>query len=412
MRHGDGFTTGKTRAAAVTGLAFLVIMVAMGTRLTVGLFVQPIMNNTGMNIADVSMALAIGQLSWGVFQPIFGAWADKGHALAALVTGMCCIVVGQSVTVAADGFCTLVLAQGILSPGGVAAGSFAALFGIAVSRLPSGIRTAAGGVINAGGSVGQFVYAPLIHLITHLRDYRASLLVLAGLAAAAIIPSWLLCRIKPLHAKEREESADSPLAREGLREQLCVALRTPDYLLLNAGFFTCGFHVAFLISHLPGEISLYGHSAAVAAASISLIGLCNIAGSIGVGFICRRFLMKNILAWVYALRAVILAVYLASPKTESAFYIFACAIGFTWLATVPPTAGIVDKLFGKRYLATLFGLTFFSHQVGGFLGAWLGGVVMARMGNFLQVWYVDIVLALLAALVNLAIREQAPRPAP
>jgi predicted MFS family arabinose efflux permease len=202
----------------------------------------------------------------------------------------------------------------------------------------------------------------------------------------------------------KPDTSDS-LARKGLREQLCVALRTPSYILLHAGFFTCGFHVAFLVTHLPGEISLCGHSAAVSAASISLIGLCNIAGSIGVGFIGRHFLLKNILAWVYALRAVILFIYLVSPKTETIFYIFACAIGFTWLATVPPTAGIVDKLFGKRYLATLFGLTFFSHQVGGFFGAWLGGLAMEQSGNFLWVWYADLVLALLAACVNLPIRE-------
>jgi predicted MFS family arabinose efflux permease len=406
-------TPEKANVAGVVLFSCLIIMIAMGTRLTVGLFVRPIMDDKGLGITAVSMALAIGQLSWGAFQPIFGAWADKGHAFAALSTGMLCIAAGQLITVAADGFWTLTLAQGILSPGGVAAGSFAVLFGIAVSRLPARTRTVAGGVINAGGSVGQFIYAPLIHFITHMRDYCASLFVLAGLALAAIAPAWALCRIRILGGeKEEEEVKAVSLAREGLREQLLVALRTPGYLLLNAGFFTCGFHVAFLVTHLPGEIDLCGHSAAVSAASISLIGLCNVIGSVAVGFICRHFLMKNILAWVYALRAVILAAYLASPKTEMTFYIFACAIGFTWLATVPPTAGIVNKLFGRRYLATLFGLTFFSHQVGGFFGAWLGGIAVERAGNYLQMWYLDIALALLAALVNLPIREQpAEQPA-
>lgn len=397
---------GNARIPLVVALCFCIIMIAMGTRLTVGLFVQPILDNTDMSIAAASMALAIGQLSWGIFQPFFGAWADKGHVFAALAVGMLCIAVGQTLTVWADGFWSLTLAQGILSPGGVAAGSFAGLFGIAASRLPTRTRIAAGGIINAGGSVGQFVYAPLVHLITHTRGYCASLLVLAGLALAAIVPSWFLCRIKAFSEKEELGAVDS-LAREGLRDQLAVAVRNPSYLLLNAGFFTCGFHVAFLITHLPGEISLCGHSPAVSAASISLIGLCNVAGSIIVGFICRRCLMKYILAWVYAARAAILLVYLHAPKTEITFYIFACAIGFTWLATVPPTAGIVNKLFGKRYLATLFGLTFFSHQVGGFLGAWFGGLAMERTGNFLWVWHLDAVLALLAAGVNLPVREKA-----
>jgi predicted MFS family arabinose efflux permease len=399
--------TGKRETAglaAVVGPAILIIMIAMGTRLTVGLFVQPIMDARGLSIAAVSAALAVGQLSWGIFQPIFGAWADKGHPFAALATGLLCIAAGQALTVFADGFWSLTLSQGLLSPAGVAAGSFAALFGIAASKIPAARRSVAGGIINAGGSLGQFAYAPLIHMVTHLRDYCASLWVLAGLALVAIAPSWFLCRIKDL---PQAAEAVSGQEREGLREQLAVALRDPSYILLHAGFFTCGFHVAFLITHLPVEISACGHSTAVSAASIALIGLCNVAGSIGVGFICNRFLMKHILSWVYFLRAVIIGVYLFAPKTALTFYVFACAIGFTWLATVPPTAGIVNKLFGKRYLATLFGLTFFSHQVGGFLGAWLGGVAMEQTGGYLWVWYADIALALFAALVNLPIREEA-----
>jgi predicted MFS family arabinose efflux permease len=401
---------GRANVLPVIVLSCCVIMVAMGTRLTVGLFVQPIMDAGGVSIAAVSMALAIGQLSWGIFQPIFGAWADKGSPFAALATGLLCIAAGQALTVWADGFWSLTLAQGLLSPGGVAAGSFAGLFGIAVSRLPASARSVSGGIINAGGSVGQFLYAPLIHAVTHLRGYAASLYMLAALALLALLPARALCRIRPLPEPENEKGTteQSPrLERESLREQLGLALRNPSYLLLHAGFFTCGFHVAFLVTHLPGEIGLCGHSPAVSAASISLIGLCNVAGSIGVGFIGRHFLLKNILAVVYALRAVILAVYLFSPKTELTFYVFACAIGFTWLATVPPTAGIVDKLFGRRYLATLFGLAFFSHQVGGFFGAWLGGLAMDQTGNFLWVWYADLILALFAAAVNLPIDEPA-----
>jgi predicted MFS family arabinose efflux permease len=390
----------------VTALAFFVIMTSMGTRLTIGLFVQPLMDDKGLSIAVTSMALAIGQLSWGLFQPIFGAWIDKGRPFAALVTGMLCIAAGQLLTITADGFWLLTLAQGILSPGGVAAGSFSGIFAIAAMRLPPNTRTVAGGIINAGGSVGQFLYAPLIHLLTNIWGYCASLLVLAGFAVAAILPSWLLCRIAPFKEDgEKTVMAETALARAGLKEQIGVALRDPSYLLLNAGFFTCGFHVAFLITHLPGEIHLAGHASAVSAASISLIGLCNIAGSIGVGFLCRHFLMKHLLAWLYALRAVIIAVYLVSPKTETTFYLFACAIGFTWLATVLPTAGLVNKLFGQRYLATLFGLAFFTHQLGGFFGAWLGGLAIEQAGDFLYVWYADIALALLAAFVNLPIRE-------
>jgi predicted MFS family arabinose efflux permease len=408
MTSAHAVASGRATILPVIVLSFCIIMVAYGTRLTVGLFVRPIMDATGIGIAEMSMALAIGQLSWGIFHPIFGAWAYKGSPFAVLTTGMICIAVGQTLTVWADGFWTLTLAQGLLTPGGVAAGSFAVLFGIAVSRLPAGVWSVSGGIINAGGSVGQFLYAPAIHMVTHLRSYCASLYMLAALALLAVLPSWALCRIQTLPDREDEKTAAGQgtcLERERLCEQLGVALRNPSYILLNAGFFTCGFHIAFLVTHLPGEITMCGHAAAVSAASISLIGLCNIAGSIAVGFICRHFLMKNILAWLYGLRAVIIGIYLLSPKTEPAFYVFACAIGFTWLATVPPTAGIVGKLFGRRYLATLFGLAFLSHQVGGFFGAWLGGIAMERTGNFLWVWYADMLLALCAAIVNLPIRE-------
>jgi predicted MFS family arabinose efflux permease len=184
-----------------------------------------------------------------------------------------------------------------------------------------------------------------------------------------------------------------------------LALRDRSYLCLHAGFFTCGFHIAFLVTHLPGEVGLCGLPASVSAAALALIGLFNIAGSLSAGMLASRYRMKSLLALMYASRAVIILIYLAAPKTAMTFYVFAAALGFTWLATVPPTAGLVAKLFGVRYLATLFGLTLLSHQVGGFFGAWLGGLAFVKFGNYNWMWYVDIALALAAALVNLPIRE-------
>ena len=195
----------------------------------------------------------------------------------------------------------------------------------------------------------------------------------------------------------------------GLRAQLRVALRDRSYWCLHAGFFTCGVHIAFLVTHLPGEIALCGLPASVSAASIALIGLFNVAGSLAAGALGQRYRMKWILAVMYASRALMIAIYLVSPPTPLTFYVFAAALGFTWLATVPPTAGLVGKLFGPRYLGTLFGLTLLSHQLGGFFGAWLGGVVMERFGDYSLMWYGDMALALLAAAANLPIREAAPR---
>jgi predicted MFS family arabinose efflux permease len=181
-------------------------------------------------------------------------------------------------------------------------------------------------------------------------------------------------------------------------------------LLLHLGFFTCGFHIAFLITHLPTQVNLCGLPASVASWSIAIIGLSNIVGSIVAGSCVNLYRSKYILAWMYASRAVLIALYLLAPKTALTFYLFAVGLGLTWLATVPPTAGIVAKLFGVRYLGTLFGLTLLSHQIGGFFGAYLGGLVMLRDGDYQWMWYADMVLALLAALVNLPIQEAPIEP--
>jgi predicted MFS family arabinose efflux permease len=191
-------------------------------------------------------------------------------------------------------------------------------------------------------------------------------------------------------------------------------MRNPSYLYLHAGFFTCGFHVAFLVTHLPSDVQLCGLTATVAANSLALIGLFNVVGSLGAGWLGQYFRMKYLLVWIYGSRAAIVAVYLLMPKTALNMYLFAGALGLTWLATVPPTSGLVGKLFGTRYLATLFGLTLVSHQVGGFLGAWLGGLALAQLGSYDWIWYADMSLALLAALINLPIREAriVPQPVP
>jgi predicted MFS family arabinose efflux permease len=178
-----------------------------------------------------------------------------------------------------------------------------------------------------------------------------------------------------------------------------------SYILLHAGFFTCGFHIAFLVTHLPGEIALCGLPPTVAGWSLALIGLANIAGSLVAGLSTARFRSKYILAVMYGSRALLIACYLVVPKTAWTFYIFAVSLGLTWLATVPPTAAIVGKLFGVRYLATLFGLTLLSHQIGGFLGAYLGGIALAASGDYQWMWYADMGLAAAAAIINLPIRE-------
>ncbi|QDR79244.1 MFS transporter [Sporomusa termitida] len=381
--------------------AAAILMITMGARQSVGLFVHPLDAATGLGIVSISFALAIGQFMWGLAQPIFGAIADKKGSYHVLVFGTLLLAAGLALTPLVQSEWSLILTMGILSAAGAGAGSFSVLIGATSGQLPVEKRAFAGGFINAGGSLGQFVFAPLLQVIISMFGWVAAILTMAATTLLTIPLASVLCRGSS--AAVQAAAAQAPAV--GLYQQVCQAMRNPSYLCLHAGFFTCGFHVAFLVTHLPGEVALCGHAASVSAASLALIGLFNIAGSLLAGALGTRYRMKYILAVMYASRAVMIVMYLLAPKTPLTFYIFAAGLGFTWLATVPPTAGLVGKLFGTRYLATLFGLTLLTHQMGGFLGAWLGGLAMAQDGNYQWMWYADMLLAVLAAVVNLPIKE-------
>ena len=345
---------------------------------------------------------------WGAVQPVFGAIADKHGPTQVLVAGGLMLALGSALTPFMSTSWGLVLSLGLLSAAGAGAGSFSILIGATARQLPAEKRSFAAGFINAGGSLGQFVFAPLVQLTISTAGWMTAMF---GLAAASLLTlplAWPLRR-KPTNPLSATQSTAGAADEITLRQQLHIALRDRSYWLLHLGFFTCGFHIAFLVTHLPGEIALCGLQPSVAGISIALIGLFNIAGSLVAGALGQHYRMKMILAVMYASRAVMIVIYLLAPPTPLTFYIFAAALGFTWLATVPPTAGLVGKLFGPRYLGTLFGLTLLSHQTGAFFGAWLGGVAMESLGDYTWMWYADIALALLAAVANLPIREKSPR---
>jgi predicted MFS family arabinose efflux permease len=336
--------------------------------------------------------------------------AGKFGTFPVIAGGMLCLAAGQAVTMQAKSPITLILGFGILFPAGGAAGSMSILMGGLAPRLQEKKRSVATGIINAGESAGQFVFAPLLQFLINLRGYTTALGFLGGMALFAIIPARLLFGKRSGAGEDRPAIQTAlkdkpPTARGELAKQIQTALRTPSYLMLLAEFFTCGFHVTLFVTHLPGEINFYGLSAAVAALCFSIIGLCNIAGTIGSGILGKYVPMKYILSCVYTVRFLLVVVYLLIPKTALSFYVFAVVIGLTWNATVPPTINLVGRLFAGRFLATLIGLVFFSHQIGAFLGAWLGGLVMQQAGNLLWVWYVAAALSLFAALIVLPIRE-------
>ena len=384
----------------VTLLAAAVLMVTMGARQSLGLFISPMNTSTGLGIVTISLALGVGQFVWGAVQPIAGAFADRYGTGRVLATGIVVLAAGMALTPFAASGWSLLLTLGVLAAAGSGFGSFSVLIGAAGQRVPAESRGTASGVINAGGSFGQFLFAPVTQALISVLGWMGAMWALAAITLGTL----------PMARALRGRAAGGPGALgapgdRGLRHAVVSAMVDRSYLLLHLGFFTCGFHIAFLVTHLPGEVDLCGLPSGVASWSLAIIGLANIVGSLTAGWCVNRYRSKYILFWMYFSRALLIVVYLAMPKTAATFYLFAAGLGLTWLATVPPTAGVVAKLFGIRYLATLFGLTLLSHQIGGFFGAYLGGIAVSTQGSYLWMWYADALLALGAALVNLPIRE-------
>ena len=294
---------------------------------------------------------------------------------------------------------------GLMAAMGSGSCSFSVLIGVASQRIPAQTRGSVSGFINAGGSLGQFVFAPITQRLIQALGWMGAMWSLALITLMAIP---LANKLTGIQAQDQVH-AQKDL---GLAQAVKDALKDPSYLFLHMGFFTCGFHIAFLITHLPTEVGLCGLPASVASWSLAIIGLSNIVGSIMAGSFVGKYRSKVVLSLMYASRSVLIAVYVLAPKTDLTFYLFAAGLGLTWLATVPPTATLVGKLFGVRYLGTLFGLTLLSHQIGGFLGAYLGGLAIIEFGDYQWMWYADIVLSLFAALINLPIKELKMTPQP
>ena len=389
--------------------AAAVLMITMGIRMSLGLFVQPWDKDTSMSISQISFALAVCQLMWGVAQPLTGAAADRFGAYPVLFWGTLLLALGIVLMPFLPHAWGLTLTVGVMLAMGSGAGSHSILMSLVANRVPAQMRGTASGVVNAGGSFGQFVFAPVLQGLMMLPavGWRGAMYVLAGVALLIVPLSRFLVRGNGQAAHETvapaATSGNTP--QQTLGQAVKQASRHGSYWLLHAGFFTCGFHIAFLVTHLPTEVALCGLPPSVASWSLALIGIANVVGSLAVGWSVGHFRSKHILFWMYGSRALLVMAYLMMPRTDWTFYLFAIGLGVTWLATVPPTVSLVGKLFGTRYLATLFGLTLLSHQIGGFFGAWLGGWAITALGDYGWMWYADMILAALAAVLNLPIRE-------
>ena len=391
----------------VIAAAAFILLITIGMRMSLGLFLRPVVNTTDLSVAQFSLVIAVFQLMWGVAQPATGALADHYGAWkvlggGALVLAAACFLIPQLPT-----FWGLMFAVGLLLAFGTGAGGFSIIMGQVAAKLPPAVRGLASGAVNAGGSAGQFLFAPMVQglMVQPRIGWQGTFYVWGGLSLLILPIAWWLTR----GGNMPQQAQTAQTHDGGLKQAVIRAFADRSYLLLHLGFFTCGFHIAFLVTHLPNEISLCGLPPTVASTSLAVIGLANIAGCLFSGWCVGRFPSKYVLFYLYASRVLMVAAYLAAPKTDMNFYIFAAGLGFTWLATVAPTATLTGKLFGTRYLATLFGLTMLSHQIGGFLGSYLGGQVVSMFNSYGWMWYADMLLAGAAALLNLPIKE--PKPA-
>jgi len=370
----------------------------MGTRQTMGLFLGSLNTSTGLGLGSISLAFAFGQLWWGLTQPFAGAMADKMGTARVLVIGVLLIAIGTFITPYMTTTAGLILAIGVLSAGGAGMAGPAVLMAAASRLIPPEKRGIATGIVNAGGSFGQFVMAPVAGALIVGLGWFAALQVM-GLLVLLCLPAAFV-----LKGNSRQAAAPGHKA-VSTGEAIRTALNDRNYLLLATGFFTCGFHVAFLATHLPGVVASCGLPLQYGAWALGILGLFNIVGSLAMGWAVGRWRMKSLLSLVYATRAIAVLLFVFAPKSGAVVLVFAAVMGLTFLSVIPATAGLVAKFFGLANMATLFGLVMLTHQVGGFFGAWLGGRVFEATGSFDWIWYIDIALATGAALIHLPIRE-------
>lgn len=369
-----------------------------GVRQSMGLFVSPLNTATGLGIGSISLAFAFGQLWWGLTQPVAGAIADKVGAGRVLFVGVLMVALGTFITPYMTSTLGLIVAIGVLAAGGAGMAGPSVLMPVATRLLAPERRGMAFGVVNAGSSFGQFLIAPVAGALMLSFGWANALQVLALVLLLSLPAAFVL-------SGTPTQSAAAAQPKLSAREALRVALRNPNYLLLAAGFFVCGFHVAFLATHLPGVIASCGLPLQFGAWSLALLGLFNIIGSLGIGWAMARWRSRSLLALLYATRALAVLLFMLAPKTGAVVLIFAAVMGLTFLSTVPPTAGLVAKFFGPANMGTQFGVVMLTHQVGAFAGVWLGGKAFELNGSYDWFWYADILLAVGAALINLPIRE-------
>ena len=388
------------QTAAVVIMAGCVIsLISFGPRSALGLFLTPMTEARGWSREIFALAIAIQNIVWGAGQPLAGAVADRYGTARVLAAGGVLYAAGLVVTAWAPTPMMLHLGAGVMIGLGMAAASFSivlAAFGRAVTPQR---RSIAFGIGTAAGSFGQFLFAPLGQGLIQTVGWQQALIVMAAMMLAVPFLAYAL-QGKPA------VPAPGLGLDQSIPEALSEAFGHKSFVLLVAGFFVCGFHVAFITTHLPPYITDVGLDPILGAWAIGMIGLFNIVGSLASGVIGGRYSKPVFLSLIYFARAVAIALFVILPATPLSVLVFAATIGLLWLSTVPPTSGLVAVMFGPRYMATLFGFVFFSHQAGAFLGVWLGGRLYDQYQSYDVVWWLAVALGVFAAIVHWPIREQ------
>lgn len=377
----------------------LVMSAAMGVRQTFGLFMSPLSLERGFPVMLVAFAIALHNLVWGFAQPLAGAAADRYGAAPVIAFGAAVFAAGMALAAISASDAMLVLGMGVLVGIGISCTSFGVVLTAVGRQVPASKRSTAMGLASAGGSLGQVVLVPVAQQVSELSGMTVSLLVL-GAILLAVAPLGIFL--------ERGAAQAMPVQNETvvpLRTALWQALDNRGYCLLTLGFFTCGFQLAFIATHLPGYLALCHMPVGLGATALAVIGLFNMIGSWACGWLGGRFRQQHVLGWIYLIRGAAIAAFFLLPKSEASVLVFAAVMGLIWLGTVPLTSGLLAKVFGTRHLGTLFGVVFLSHQVGSFLGAWLGGYVFAMTGSYALIWGATAAAGLLAALLHFPIND-------
>jgi MFS family permease len=388
----------------------LIALITFGPRASAGLFQIPMTTEYGWGRDVFGLAIAFQNLLWGLGQPFAGAVADRFGALRVLCVGALLYAAGLVVMAYATSPGMLHLGAGILIGFGLSGCSFNLVLGAFGKLLPEQWRPMAFGAGTAAGSFGQFLFPPIGNVLISSIGWHQALVVFAA-SVLLVLPLSLTLATRP-NAGGASQGGPAPAPSQSIRQALTEAFQHRSYVLLVLGFFTCGFQLAFITAHLPAYLKDAGLSAAIGGWTLAVIGLANAVGSLSAGWLSTRMSKRWLLAWIYLGRSVAIAAFILIPASPVSSIAFGISIGLLWLSTVPPTSSLVMLMFGTRYMAMLYGFAFFSHQVGGFLGVWLGGLLYEAYGNYTFVWWLSIALGIASALINLPIKEVPVERAP